>query len=311
MIFLARIEKSIEIKAPRAKVWEMLSLDRWPEWMVEEWKNPTYTSEVRKPEDKYRVGASAHIYDRNTKYDFEITESLENEKITFSTKGKGGARVTMIITYILEPAEEGTKLTYAMDYEMPWGILGKGLDKLGHSSGEKTVEKELEQLKSILDKDILDRLKERQGYNMSLEENKTIIRRWFEAENKKDLSPIEDIVAPNFIDHAHQLRGLEEYKQRLNMLIKAFPDFHETIEDIIAEGDKVWVRFKFSGTHKGEYHGLAPTGKKVTLEAVDIFRMVDGKAVEEWEIADALDSLKEIGAIEYTEKVKRLFPEDV
>ncbi|MCP8319611.1 MAG: hypothetical protein H3Z52_01530 [archaeon] len=106
---------------------------------------------MRKPKDKYRVGASAHIYDRNTKYDFEITESLENEKIMFRTKGKGGGRLTMTITFILEPAEEGTKLTYAMDYEMPWGILGKGLDKLGHGSGEKIVEKELKKLKSILE----------------------------------------------------------------------------------------------------------------------------------------------------------------
>jgi len=146
---------------------------------------------------------------------------------------------------------------------------------------------------------------------MSLDENKAIIRRWFEAENKKDLSPIDDIVAPDFVDHTHQLKSRGEYMQRINMFIKGFPDFHETIEDIIAEGDKVWVRFKFAGTHTGEYLGLAPTGKKITVECVDIFRIVDGKAVEEWEIADGLDSLKQLGLIEYTEKGKKLFPEDV
>ncbi len=308
---MGRIEKSIEIKASSEKVWEMLALDRWPEWMVEGWKNAEYTSEVRVPKDKYRVGASAHIYELNTKYDFEITESLENEKITFLSKGTGEGKVTMTITYILEPAEEGTKLTYAMDYEVPWGILGKGLDKLGHRSGEKTVEKELEKLKSILEKCVPDRLKKREGYYMPLEENKAIIRRWFEAENKKDLSQIEDIVAPDFFDHTHQLKGVEEYKQRFNMFIKAFPDFHETIEDIIAEGDRVWVHFKFSGTHTGEYLGLAPTGKKIAVEVVDIFRMVDGKVVEEWEIADALDLLKQLGVIEYTKKGKKLLPEDV
>ena len=308
---MARIEKSIEIKVPSEKVWQMLALDRWPEWMEEEWKNAEYTSEVRKLEDKYRVGAFAHIYDSNTKYDFEITESLESEKITFRTKGTGGGRVTMTITYILEPAEKATKLTYAMDYEMPWGILGKGLDKLGHRSGEKTVEKELETLKSILEKRIPDQLKKREGHFMILEDNKAVIRRWFEAENKKDLSPIEEIVAPDFFDHTHQLRGIEEYKQRLNMFIKAFPDFHETIEDIIAEGDKVWVSFKFSGTHTGEYLGLAPTGKNITVECVNIFRIVDGKAVEEWEIADALDMLKQLGVIKYTRKGKKLFLEDV
>jgi len=146
---------------------------------------------------------------------------------------------------------------------------------------------------------------------LSLEENKAVIRRWFEAENNKDLSQIEDMVAPGFIDHTHKLKSREEYEQRIVMFMKGFPDFHEAIEDIIGEGDKVWVRFKFTGTHTGEYLGLAPTGKKITVEVVDIFRMVDGKVVEEWEVADGLDSLKQLGAIEYTEKGKKLFPEDV
>jgi len=148
---LGRIEKSIEIKAPPVKVWEMLALDRWSEWM-DGWKNAEYTSEVHTPEDKYRVGASAHITEHaariRIKYDFEITESLENEKITFRSKSKGYT----LVTYILKPVEEGTKLTYTIDYEMPWGILGKFLDKLGHRSGEKKVEKELKNLKSILEK---------------------------------------------------------------------------------------------------------------------------------------------------------------
>jgi len=152
---LARIEKSIEIKVPSEKVWQMLALDRWPEWM-DGWKSAEYTSEVHTPEDKYRVGASAHItedkHSMTTKYDFDITESLENEKVTFRSKGTGGGRVAMTIGYILESVEEGTRLTYAMDYEMPWGILGKFLDKLGGSSGEKILEKELQKLKSILEK---------------------------------------------------------------------------------------------------------------------------------------------------------------
>ena len=150
---MGRIEKSIEIKTPPEKVWEMLALDRWPEWMVEEWKNPEYTSEVHTPKDKYKVGASAHIFDRNTKYDFEITESLENEKITFRTKVAGGGKVTMNVTFILEPDEEATRLTYAIDYEMPWGIFGKFLEKaFAKRMGEGQLEKSLEKLKSILEK---------------------------------------------------------------------------------------------------------------------------------------------------------------
>jgi len=147
---LVRMEKSIEIRAPPERVWEMLALDRWPEWM-NGWKNAEYTSEVRTPEDKYKVGATAHITWKRgppREHDDEITESLENEKITFRSKSMGYT----LITYILESVEEGTKLTYAIDYEMPWGILGKFLDKLGHRSGEKKVGKELEKLKSILEK---------------------------------------------------------------------------------------------------------------------------------------------------------------
>jgi len=152
---VTRIEKSIEIRAPTEKVWEMLAFERFPEWL-DECKNSEYTSKVRTPEDKYRVGASAHITEKHVEYDLEVTESLENEKIAFRSKGMRRGRVkgpTMTLTHTLKPVEEGTKLTYAMDYEMPGGILGKGLDKLfGEKHAEKGIEKSLSSLKSILEK---------------------------------------------------------------------------------------------------------------------------------------------------------------
>jgi len=144
---MSSVERSIEIKALPERVWEMLAIDKWSEWM-DGWKNAEYTSEVRKPKDKYKVGALAHITELNTRYDFKITESLENEKIAFLSKGKG-VGLTMTITYILEPLEMGTKLTYAMDYEPPWGILGKALGKL---TAGRIVERELKKLKGILEK---------------------------------------------------------------------------------------------------------------------------------------------------------------
>ena len=146
-MFLGRIEKSIEIKASPEKVWEMLAFDRMPEWM-DEWKGVKYTSE-----DKYRVGTSAHVNEKHVEFDLEITESLENEKITARSKGMGGGRVTMTLTYILKPVEDGTKITYAMEYEMPGGIIGKTLGKLvGDKHAEKGVEKSVNNLKSILEK---------------------------------------------------------------------------------------------------------------------------------------------------------------
>jgi uncharacterized protein YndB with AHSA1/START domain len=147
---LAKIEKSVEIKISPEKVWEMLALDRQAEWMVE-WKSAQYTSEVRTPEGKYRVGASAHVTEKHGEFDLEITESLENEKITARSKGKykypwmGGQRVTMTVTYTLKPIEEGTRLTCAMDYEM-------SLERFGKGYLEKSIEKSLNNLKSILEK---------------------------------------------------------------------------------------------------------------------------------------------------------------
>ncbi len=146
---MARIEKSIEIKAPPEKVWEMLALDRYPEW-TDSVKSVEYTSEVNTPKDKYRVGASAQGGDCN----FEITESLENEKITRSAyENTFLGRLSYLVTYTLEPVETDTKFTYAYDSELPWGIFGKFLEKLFVRRWvEKMLWTEVENLKSILEK---------------------------------------------------------------------------------------------------------------------------------------------------------------
>ena len=145
---------------------------------------------------------------------------------------------------------------------------------------------------------------------MSLEENKAIIRRWIDATNKQNLSLYDDLVASDFVDHTRQVQGLENVKQFVTMVFKAFPDFHLTIEDIIAEGEKVWVRAKMTMTHIIEYRGIAPTGKKITETSVSINRIVDGKIVEQWYVTDDMDFYKQLGIIEITEKGKKLFPEN-
>jgi len=125
----------------------MLALDRWQEWNVGHFldtKNMEFTSEVNTPEDKYRVGASAYP-SAHPEAGFEVTESLKNEKITYLHESSP-------MTYILKPTDEGTRLTYVVEYEMPWGIFGKFLEKLFKGIGERDVEKGLEKLKSILEK---------------------------------------------------------------------------------------------------------------------------------------------------------------
>ena len=150
------MEKSIVIRASPEKVWEMLALDRWSEWQLgrgftslQVEKGVKFTSEVNTPEDKYRMGASAQptAYNQLT---FKVTESLKNEKITYLIEERGTIRGTL--TLVLEPVEDGTKLTYAVGYEMPWGIFGKFLEKVfAKRIGEKQLEKSLEKLKSILE----------------------------------------------------------------------------------------------------------------------------------------------------------------
>ena len=148
---MGRVEKSIEIRAPPEKVWEMLAFDRCQEWM-NGLKSVEYISEVRIPKDKYKVGASAHMIKvEKEKFDFKITESLENEKITVRTSPIHGA--TMTISVILKPTEIGTEMAYTVDYEMPWGIFGKFLDKLFvRRALKKDITGETEKLKSILEK---------------------------------------------------------------------------------------------------------------------------------------------------------------
>ena len=153
---------------------------------------------------------------------------------------------------------------------------------------------------------------------MSLEKNKAIIRRLIEAENKHNVALLDEFIAPDFVDERNtpfELRGLESYKQFETNVINGFPDFQETIEDIIAEGDKVWVHLRFTGTHTGEWNlfgiPLAPTGKKITWTGVNIWRIVDGKVVERKSVRDILDFLRQLGIIEPTEKAKKLFPKDV
>ncbi len=109
---------------------------------------------------------------------------------------------------------------------------------------------------------------------MSLEENKAIVRRLTQEFNKRNLGVLDELMASNYVDHTNQLRDRENVKQFYTMAFKDFPDLYKTIEDVIAGGDKVWVRFKNTATD--------PTGKKIELASVNIFRIVNGKVVEGW-----------------------------
>jgi predicted ester cyclase len=134
---------------------------------------------------------------------------------------------------------------------------------------------------------------------LTLEENKAIVLKMLEAVNNQDLKVLDDLVIPDYINQTMRLASREEFKKTLSMQYSGFPDVHRTIEDIIAEGDKVWVRVKITGTHKGKYRGLAPTGKKVVMAAVPMYHVVEGEIIEGWSVWDRLGLFKQLGVIEY------------
>ena len=135
---------------------------------------------------------------------------------------------------------------------------------------------------------------------MSTEANKTLVRRFWEGVfNQKNLAVIDEVCAADCVLHdpSGPIRGREGLKQFIGMYLGSFPDFHITIEDIIAEGDRVVVRQTTTATHQGELMGIPPTGKRVTLSGIHLTRVADGKMVEEWANDDVLGLLQQLGVI--------------
>ena len=115
----------------------------------------------------------------------------------------------------------------------------------------------------------------------------------------QELAVLDDLVIPDYVNQTMLLKRREEFKKTLSIQYSGFPDVHRTIEDIIAEGDKVWVRVKITGTHTGKYRGLAPTSKKFVMATVPMYRVVEGKIIEGWSVWNRLGLFKQLGVIEY------------
>lgn len=133
---------------------------------------------------------------------------------------------------------------------------------------------------------------------MSAEDNKAIVRRFYEEVfNQRNLAVVDELCTTNHLFHnpPTTLRGREEFKQLLSVYITAFPDARFTVEDLIAEGDRVASRYTFRGTHQGDLMGIPPTGKQVTVTGIIINRIVNGKSEEGWLNFDALGMLQQLG----------------
>jgi len=136
---------------------------------------------------------------------------------------------------------------------------------------------------------------------MSPDDNKAILRTYVETIfNQKRVDRADDLVAPDYLDHAAlpgQAPGLEGAKQKWAMYLAGIPDLRVTIEEMVAEGDKVAVRRSYEGTHQGELLGIPATGKHLQLGGISIFRLAGGKIAEHWEQLDRLTLMQQLGVI--------------
>lgn len=131
-------------------------------------------------------------------------------------------------------------------------------------------------------------------------QNKTIARKVFEdIQSQRNLALVDQLVAGDYVGHTPlaDIHGPDGAKQFEAMLHEAFPDYQVTVEDQIAEGDEVATRWTCRGTHKGEFQGMPPTGKQVTMTGITIFRIANGKLVEGWTNPDLLGMLQQLGAV--------------
>jgi len=132
---------------------------------------------------------------------------------------------------------------------------------------------------------------------MSTEENKAIVHKFIEHYNKGNRDTAHEFMSEDceILDWTGKLYKKQEFIQTMDEFIRAFPDFNLTIEDIIAEGDKVVIRLTEDGTMKGNFMGIKATGKKFTYPAIEIYRFANGKVTGIWTVRDILTAGTQTG----------------
>ena len=137
---------------------------------------------------------------------------------------------------------------------------------------------------------------------MSIEENKAFVHRYLSADANEIRNSKTEV---NDEYHSPDLKvhsptgdmNLTEYMDFMDVLVSAFPDCKYNAEDVIAEGDKAVCRYSFTGTHKGAFRHIPPTGKKISVEGIGIFKISGGKIVEVWFATDRMGMMQQLGAI--------------
>ena len=137
---------------------------------------------------------------------------------------------------------------------------------------------------------------------MSIEQNKQVVLRLFdEVYNQGDLSAIDDIIGWNVVGHdptgAVPIRGIDGYRQAAVSWRDSFPDLKVSVDDVVAEGDRVAARWTLIGHHLGAFMDVPPTGREVNVGGIIIYRFAGGKIIEYWGVFDTLHLMRQLGAI--------------
>jgi predicted ester cyclase len=133
---------------------------------------------------------------------------------------------------------------------------------------------------------------------MSAEENKALVRRWFEELDKRNFAIIDELIPEDYVDHNPPLPNLppgrEGVRQSSLQLFDAFPDAIHILEDQVAEGDKVMTRLTTRATFQGEIFGLTPTGKLIEVKGMAVHRVANGQLVEHWAHLDMAGFMRQL-----------------
>jgi steroid delta-isomerase-like uncharacterized protein len=133
---------------------------------------------------------------------------------------------------------------------------------------------------------------------MSAEENREIVRRFWGVWEEGNLGLVDELLAPDYVNHSPGMPGQPEgVKAVVSMFRAGMPDLRVVIEDMIAEGDKVVMRYRIEGTHEGELFGVPATGRRVSIESITVERVSGSKIREHWRVTDTLDMMQQLGAI--------------
>jgi steroid delta-isomerase-like uncharacterized protein len=127
------------------------------------------------------------------------------------------------------------------------------------------------------------------------------VRRFWGVWEEGNIGLVDELVAPDYVNHNPGIPGQPESPEGIKAVVSMFrggmPDLRVNIDDMIAEGDRVAVRYKIEGTHEGELFGVPPTGRRLSIESCTVEQVSDGKIREHWRVTDTLDMMQQLGAI--------------